>query len=86
MVVVETRLNAWKRTYGSSHWSELLDVSFLDESSTYHSTIKAIPYEVVLNRQPTYKRFDSGLRPIITENGIKRHMDDERDDALIVAD
>ena len=25
---VKTRINAWKRTHGSSHWSESLDVSY----------------------------------------------------------
>lgn len=26
---VKTRINAWERTHGSTHWSECLDVSFI---------------------------------------------------------
>lgn len=53
-------------------------------NSTYHSAIKAIPYEVVFNRKPNYQRVDPSLRPIITEDDIEEHVvDDEQDDALI---
>ena len=56
-------------------------------NSTYHSAIEAIPYEVVFNRKPNYKRVDQGLRPIITEADIEGHLiKDEQDDELIAAE
>ena len=52
-------------------------------NSIYHSAIKAIPYDVVFNRKPNYKRVDPPLRPIFTEDDIKEHViDDEQDDSL----
>ena len=56
-------------------------------NSTYHNAIKAIPYKVVFNRKPNYKRVDQGLRPIITEADIKElFIEDEQDDELIAAE
>ena len=56
-------------------------------NSTYHIAIKAIPYEVVFNRKPNYKRVDCDLRPMITENDIKEHLiEDEQDDELNAAE
>ena len=56
-------------------------------NGTYHSAIKAIPYEVVFNRKPNYKRVDQGLRPRITEANIKEYIiEDEQDDELIAAE
>lgn len=56
-------------------------------NSTYHSTIKVIPFEVVFNRKPNSKRVDQGLRPRITEADIEEHIiEDEQDDKLIAAE
>ncbi len=56
-------------------------------NSTYHSAIKAIPYEVVFNRKPNYKRVDQGFRPMIMEADIEEHLiKDEQDDKLIAAE
>ena len=52
--------------------------------STYHSVIKAIPYEVVFNQKPNYKRVNYGLRPIITESDIEEHLiEDEQETNLL---
>ena len=46
----------------------------LQLNSTYHGATKAIPYEVVFNRKPNYKRVPIGLRQI---------DEDEEDNSLI---
>ena len=56
-------------------------------NSTYHSAIKAIPYEVVLNRKPNYKRVDQGLQLMTTKADIKEHLiENEEDDKLIAVE
>lgn len=56
-------------------------------NSTYHSAIKAVPYEVVFNRKRNYKRVDYGLQPMITEGDIEEHLiEDEQDDELIAVE
>ncbi len=56
-------------------------------NSIYHSDIKAIPYKVVFNRKPNYKRVDQGLRPMITKADIEEHLiKDQQDDELIAAE
>ncbi len=52
-------------------------------NSTYHRATKAIPYEVVFNRKPNYRRTPLGLRQI-DENEIEnQEIDDEEDTSLI---
>ncbi len=56
-------------------------------NSTYHSAIKAIPYEVVFNRKPNYKQVDQGLQLRITEADIEEHIiEDKQNDELIAAE
>ncbi len=56
-------------------------------NSTYHSAIKAIPYKVVFNRKPNYKRVDQGLRPMIIEADIEEQLiEEEQDDKLIATE
>ena len=52
-------------------------------NSTYHKATKAIPYEVVFNRKPNYKRAPMGMRQV-TENDVQdQEIDDELDDSLV---
>lgn len=39
---LKTRINAWKRTHGSSHWSESLDVSYFIYGNTFMRLISII--------------------------------------------
>ena len=52
-------------------------------NSTYHKAIKAIPYEVVYNRKPNYKRTPVGLRQITMDEVEEQEIDDEMDISLI---
>ena len=52
-------------------------------NSTYHKAIKAIPYEVVYNRKPNYKRTPVGLRQITLDEVEEQEIDDEMDTSLI---
>ncbi len=52
-------------------------------NSTYYRATKAIPYEVVFNRKPNYRRTPLRLRQI-DENKIEnQEIDDEEDISLI---
>lgn len=52
-------------------------------NSTCHTAIKAIPYEVVCNRKPNYKRVDPPLLPTIIEDDIEEDVvDGEQDYSL----
>ena len=50
---------------------------------TYHKAIKAIPYEVVFNRKPNYKRAVVGNREILEEDIEEEEIEDEADDSII---
>lgn len=55
----------------------------LQLNSTYHGATKAIPYEVVFNRKPNYKRTPIGMRQIDKDEIEEQEIDDEMDDSLI---
>ena len=50
---------------------------------TYYRAIKAIPYEVVFNRKPNYKRALVGNREIDEDDVEEEEIDDEADDSII---
>ena len=52
-------------------------------NSTYHQAIKAIPYEVVFNRKPNYKRAVVGNREIAEDDVEEEVIEDETDDSII---
>lgn len=81
--VVKNRITTWKREHGSTAWADALEEITLQLNSTYHKAIKAIPYEVVFNRKPNYKRAPIGLRQITEEDVENQEIDDEVDDSLI---
>ena len=60
----------------------------LQFNSTYHGATKAIPYEVVFNRKPNYKRVSIGLGQVDEDKFEKQdfkeqEIEDEQDTSLI---
>ena len=54
----------------------------LQLNSTYHGATKAIPYEVVFNRKPNYKRIPIGMRQIDEDEIEEQEIDDKVDNSL----
>ena len=55
----------------------------LQLNSTYHGATKAIPYEVVFNRKPNYKRIPIGMRQIDEDEIEEQEIEDELDNSLV---
>ena len=55
----------------------------LQLNSTYHGATKAIPYEVVFNRKPNYKRISIGMRQINEDKIKEQKIEDKLDNSLV---
>ena len=74
---VKTRINAWKRTHGSSHWSESLDVSY----SIYDSTL-SVP-RFLLDLDPRLKCYHDCLVIFVNKDLDNRRPKAFREIAIV---